>query len=423
MEGNDTDSATPPAEPAQDAGPRVPRHVRRETAVRDALRALLRDHYEGQYGARPPASGDVELKLTIRASPVEGWQVRFDPPFDLQIEGQLADVQALRAAYRPGVAYCFRCASSSCEHGIPPNTLAVFRGYSSTGVPEWSELVQAFVDAADPRAGSLYDDPPQILAALQMGHELKARQLSSFGRASRTYSILGQVVAGYFRLPSRIARDYGERLALTFQCIETRTERGELRLALNRLAGGIPGEDLDALLATAWHPGLARAVEQASRRVAHLEHRIRAASQGGSSAETSALFRDVPGILRRLARDIESGSRQAGRRTAHAEERRGQQRPVHKAFEEARQASPDSIFYDERRKTVVACGKQNRAHVFNAEGRHVTTFALPADGAAFRVRTGRWRPLHSEEMARFKSRLARAPGEPASGRPEAERSR
>jgi len=66
----------------------------------------------------------------------------------------------------------------------------VFSGYNSFGIPEWQEFVQALVDARDPRVDQLYADPPALLALVQTGRELRNRQLSSFGRASKTYSIL-----------------------------------------------------------------------------------------------------------------------------------------------------------------------------------------------------------------------------------------
>lgn len=397
-------SAPDPAAPA-----RLPRHQRRELAACDALRTLLRDCYESQYGSRLPADGELRLELAVKALPAEGWKVVFDPPISEQVDSQLAEAQAKWAVYHRGAVFCFRCGSSTCEHALPPGPLEVFRGFSSTGTPEWCELVQAALDCGDSRAAELYADPPRVLACLQMGRTLKERQLSSFGRASRTYSILGQVAAGYFRLPGRRGHGPEPRLALTIQLVETRGAKGETVVTLNRMAGGIAPEELDELLAGDWQPGLARALEQAGQRVESLANRIRTARGAGPAADVHALFREAPAILHGLARDIEGGHRQDGRRTHHVEERRRSQRPVHKALEEARAAGPGDLFFDEKRQTVVACGRQNRAHVFNESGRHVTSFVLPADGADFRLRTGRWRRLDADELARFRQLIVAAP--------------
>jgi hypothetical protein len=404
-----TDAAEISPVPDPAAAVRLSRHQRREVAACDALRTLLRDCYESQHGVRPPASGEIRLELAVKALPAGGWKVVFDPPVAEQVDAQLAEAQAQWAVYRRGAVFCFRCGSSACEHAVPPGPLEVFRGYGSTGIPEWCELVQSALDCGDSRAAELYADPPRILACLQMGRTLKERQLSSFGRASRTYSVLGQVVAGYFRMPARRRLGAEPRLALTIQIVETRGAKGETVVALNRIAGGVEPEDLDERLAGDWQPGLTRALEQGGRRVESLANRILAVRSAGPSADVRILFREVPAILRGIARDIEGGHRQDERRTHHVEERRRIQRPIHKALEEARAAGPGDLFFDEKRQTIIACGRQNRAHVFNEAGRHVTSFILPSDGADFRMRTGRWRRLDADEQVRFRQCISNLP--------------
>jgi hypothetical protein len=380
-------------------------------AACDALRALLRDHYTRLYGARQPGNENLNIALRLRVDPAQAWQVAFDPPFDAQIEGQLADAQARWAVYARGRVYCFRCASAACEHSVPPDALHVFRGYGSTGQPEWCEFVQALIDARDVRVDGLYADPPQVFARMQTGHALRTQQLSSFGRASHTYSILAQVVAGYLRLPPAWAKRAAgvDRLALTVQAVETRGARGQIALALNRIAGGIAPDDLDELLLSDWQTGLTRALESATRRADSLQQRLDALGAEASPTALHDCLRDVPAILRRLGRDIERGVRQGERRTRHAEQRRQQQRPIHKALEDARVAALGSVFFDERKGTFVVCGKQNRAHAFSLEGKHVTSFVLQSGGADFRVRTQRWRPLDADELARFRASLPREP--------------
>ena len=385
-----------------------PRSKRREEAACDALRALLRDVYTRQYGMRVPDKGGLQISLKLRVDPGNAWQVGFDPDFDTQVDRQFADAQAQWAVYLRGHVYCFRCESASCTHGVPPDPLHVFRGYSSTGVPEWCEMVQALVDAGDDRVDALYADPPQVLARMQTGHILKSQQLSSFGRSSRTYSVLAQVVAGYARLPAVWAARAGgtDRLALTLQAVETRGHKGRIRLALNRIIGGLTPDAMDELLVSEWQPGLRRALDSADWRLEDLQRRVDALGADASPAAIKDCLREVPGIMRQLARTIEQGVRQGGRRTRHVEERRAQQRPVHKALEDARTAGAGSVFADEKKGTIVVCGRQNRAHAFNAEGKHVTSFVLGAGGAQFRVRTRRWRALDADELARFHACIA-----------------
>jgi len=90
-----------------------------------------------------------------------------------------------------------------------------------------------------------------------------------------------------------------------------------------------------------------------------------------------------------LAKSLERGDRQQARRTRHAEARRGSERPVHKALEDAVSASPENHFSDERTNGIVVCEPQGRAHVFNIGGRHITSFSLTPEAVAYRVRTSR----------------------------------
>ena len=123
-------------------------------------------------------------------------------------------------------------------------------------------------------------------------------------------------------------------------------------------------------------------------------------------------------ILQRLARGLEQGSRQEARRTRHAEARREERRPVHKALDDAAAAQAGDLLFDERRRTFVVRGRHGRAHVFAPDGKHVTSLVLPADGAAARVRTGRWRPMTAEEQAAWHSVTpGRTPRAASSGRP------
>jgi len=400
-----------PPEPAPEI-PRESRSERRERAACDALRALLRDYYLQHFGANGPNGKRLPLNLTLSVRPEEAWATEFDPPFPDQIQAQLEDAQAGRNAYERGRVFCFRCQSSLCEHSLPPGPLEVFRGYSSTGVPEWCEAVQAFIEVQSERVDQLYAAPPAVLARMQYGHDLKFRQLSSFGRASKTYSLLGQVVAGYFLLPAsqRSDRTGSSRFAITVQAVETRGLEGETLVKLNSIIGGMTPEQWEELLVSGWRPAVGRALETAGAAVEDVERRARAARESADMAVVRQALKTVPQILARLARSLEQGDRQSARRTRHAELHPRQARPVHKAIEDALEAGEENLFYDEKRATWIACGRQGRAHAFNAAGKHVTSFVLPAGGADFRLRTQRWRALQKEEIARFRALIGQAAG-------------
>lgn len=395
---NGGDGHAPAAEPASPAGEALATD-RREQAIRDALRTLLRDRHRELFGNRVSATRRLELTLTLSADPAT-WAPSFDPPLGEQLDVALTRGQLAAAVFQSGHVFCFRCERADCEHSLPPTPLAVFRGYGTTGQPSWSDFVQVAIEAGDPRLEQLYVAPPAVLAFVQLGNELRRHQLAAFGRASRSYSILGQVVAGYLPLERHAERigAAADRTALTIQVVETRNAAGRRDVRLNTVAAGLNPDQWLELLTSGWRPSVARCLREAGRR-------LEAAARPLTEPESAAALKRIPLVLSQLARGLEQGARQAARRTTHAEERRADRRPVHKALKDAVAATPQDLFVDEKHGTWIACGGQGRAHVFNEEGRHVTSMVLPADGAAFRVRTGRWRAMTPDEIATFRSRL------------------
>lgn len=376
------------------------RSERREQAACDAVRTFLRDMHMDRFGATSPTPGEIDLVLRLKAKPSEDWALRFEPSLGEQLDSRLVDAQAQWNIYRPGRVYCFRCDSSECEHSVPPSPLSVFIGYAPNGTAEWSEFAQVLIEAKDDRVDQLFAGRAGVVARLQFGHDLRDRQLSSFGRSSKTYAILGQVAAGYFPFPS----EPPQKLAITFQVVEVRGEAGEPRVRLNSIAT-VPGTNLPDLLGSGWQAGVYRARETASAAVEAIEYRVVAASASGDSEAVREAMKQVPVVLRRLAESLDRSARQDSRRTRHVEERRAQQRPVHKALDDVRDSSPDKWFYDEKADTVVVCGPQGRAHAFSPNGRHVTSFSLRPESIDFRLRTQRWRPMTAAEADEIKRKI------------------
>lgn len=390
--------------PEATAAPQKNRAQRREQAAADVLRTFVRDQHVYRFGAVPPRAEEVDIHLHLKVRPREDWALRFEPSLGDQLASQLEDAQAGWDVYRKGRIYCFRCESSECDHAVPDSPLAVFRGYAPNGVPEWSELAQVLIAARDSRVDRLYDFRGGPVALVQLGSELKDKQLSSFGKSSKTYAVLGQVVAGYFPLQPR--EENPDKMAVTIQAVEVRGSHGALCLKLNALARKVPGEDeIGDLLGNGWQPGLHRAMEVASRQLSELEQRAVAARKGGDAEGARAQLRRIPSVLRGLAESIERAGRQQGRRTMHVETRRKEQRPVHKALEDARAVACDMIYFDEKAHTVVVCGPQGRAHAFAPDGRHVTSFVLRPGAVDFRLRTRRWRSVTTDEAVRFKEQI------------------
>ncbi len=374
------------------------RDERRVRAAQDVLRTAIRDLYLGHFGASGNIPPELDLHLHLKVRPRDNWELTFAPPLLDQLFPQLADAEAAREVFAVGHVYCFRCESCSCEHSAPSQALQVFRGYDATGRPEWHELAQALIDDKVERIELLYQAPPRVVAHFQPGRQLKGRQLTAFGKSSLSYSILAQVIAGYFDLR-------GERAAITLQVVEGRGRDGQMRLRLNPVFYSATESYLMEWLAAGRNAALFRAIQIAERELAGLEQKVVAARSRRDQEAANQWMGRIPAIMRRLVEAIERGGRQEHRRTRHVETRREDQRPVHKAMEDVARARAEQCYYDEKARTYVVVADRGRAHAFNAAGRHVTSFSIKPSAVSFRVRTERWRPVTSAEWAEFRPGL------------------
>lgn len=370
------------------------RDERRVKAAADVLRTTIRDFYLGRYNTQALPE-KFALSISMRVSPEENWKLEFDPPLAQQIVPQLAETEAEREVFRAGRVHCFRCGSSDCEHAAPGAAQQVFKGYDSTGRPEWHEFTQALIDARDERVELLYAKPPKLVSLFQYGRELKGRQLQAFGKASLSYSILAQVIAGYFDL-------HGNRLAVSLQLVEGRDRAGGLTLKLNTIGYSLQDAFLLDWLAADKNAILFRALQITERELERIQHLAAHARSSGDQEAANQYMARIPGVARRLADALVRGGRQDDRRTRHASARRGDQRPIHKAWEDVMAAAPDRWFYDLKAETFIVVGDRGRTHAFNPDGKHVTSFMMKPATIDFRLRTERWRITMPAESSRIK---------------------
>ena len=73
------------------------------------------------------------------------------------------------------------------------------------------------------------------------------------------------------------------------------------------------------------------------------------------------------------------------------------------ALDDLRQAAADSFYRDTRHDTSVVIGDRSRAHVFNAEGKLVTSLRMRSDELERKVRKGRWAPMNAEDIAKVRA--------------------
>ena len=397
---------------------RRPRRTRRRPAgkarlksnverVETSLTSAIRETYTDMVGAHPDRARPFGIDLRVSIEPGEPWRLQADPSIEEQIRAAVLEMATQAEAFRGGSVYCYRCDRPDCPHGHPPRPTSVFGGYSSTGLPVWPEFPQVLLERKHPRVDLLYDPSQTDLVAMYIDPEmLKQRQLNVFGRQSKTYDILGQVVFGFLkmRIPGE-NRSEPERVACTLQAVESRRLDGSPRLELNvlaRLSDGSPA--LDGIKGP-YQTRVSDVISSARHRISSLRPPSKGHAEkrrASSLPDTASLVAD---ILQGLARKLEKVGRQRGRRTAHAEGHRIKNRPTSKAWEDAFGAAEESVLWDKHESTFVVLGPRSRVHVFSRQGRHVTSLVLASEAVRSRKRRKRWIPLIDDQREQFGSAI------------------
>jgi len=375
-----------------------------------AIERLARDILRGRPGAhllegRLPVL-DVRVPLSLQGRP--GDAEAFAASLAEEIERQIDDAIEEQAAFQPGHAWCHRCEAAACEHSRPPSSRHVFLGYAPAGAPRWMEFAQYAMEARLAGFERLYAEPPAFLTVQMDRSDLYGPLLPAFRSAGR--DLLGQVIAGFFPVPSRAGEGRGV-VALTFQAAARVTPEGRRRIGLNILGTSPAGDDLSLLWERQDDLPWRRSVRWAQAALMTAARDARPPRRGPAEGPLNdpALERRVLGILQGLARRLEQDRRGSGRRTAHAGERHEQgTRPTRKAIDDIREARSDAFLRDERSGAVVVLGDRGRTHFFTPEGRLMSSVRYSREAIDRKRRAGLWRDLAAPEARRTRETLLRA---------------
>lgn len=355
-------------------------------ALAEMAHTLL--HIEGV----DPLSMPRYLELNLRIPLDGGNDVRHAAGTAVeQISKRVREVREHEKALRPGAVFSYFAGSSHAEGCRPAEPRQVFEGYSSTGKPQFADFVTMAIERKDPNIDRLLAGEDIVLTRVTMGRVLRTQQLAEFGGNSPVFKILGQVDAGLFR-----TLDAAGRCAFSFQLLRGTTLEGRVRLRLHAVGAVDPMDLAD--------PGLMQILSRFQRQLDVEAMRLQGQQQGGEVDEEAFV---LP-LLQELARQLQSRTRSAGRRTQHGLERSEEGgRPTSRAYPDAAEASDDAILWDLDQSTVVVLGGKGRVHVFTAQGKHVTSVMMQGHAIERRRHTGRWRAAEPEERGEFRLQIKR----------------
>ncbi|HZM70895.1 MAG TPA: hypothetical protein VFB95_11095 [Candidatus Cryosericum sp.] len=379
-------------------------------SVRASLREMVREIVRRKPGGHLVEDRLHAITVSLPLIATERQEEAAAFPRDLlaAIERQIDAAIEAAAAFQPGQAFCHRCAAAACDHSRPPTSRHVFIGYGATGVPCWREFAQHCLELRHAEVDRLFEEPPAFITFLQGRSELHAALLPPFQSGGR--ELLGQVIAGFFNLPTRAGEGRGV-LALTLQAVASGGAGGRSRIGLNLLGTGPDGSDLALLWERQQDLPWRRAVRWTQAALSSLD-RPGSRHSGGRGP---ALEHRVMGILQGLARRLEQDVKGRTRRTAHADERHETgERPTRMALEDIKGARPEAFLLDERSGAFVVLGGRGRTHFFSPEGRLVSSARYSRDAVERKKKQGVWRALGSDVARTLRDSVLRAsPGAPA----------
>jgi hypothetical protein len=338
----------------------------------------------------------LDLHLAVPTALREG---RLDQASREAEEAVQAAVQSLiehTSIFQPGRVYCLRCQSSLCEHAAPADSRQVFIGYGSTGIPRFRDFGQWLLERRDPRVDLLYRGAPQLVAVVTSENDLAGELLPAFREGG--YRIHGQVAVGWYY--SQGTNGNRRPLAVSFQVISSRPQGQRRRFGLNVIGTGPAGEPLDHV----WDREIpwGDPVRWAQTVLGGIEHQLaRAPRMPGK-----VIDQRIEGLINALARRIEKGWRGKERRTQHGQRRHDEgDRPTRMAFADLARATPEDLLVDTRRETLVVVGDRGRAHVFNQDGKLVTSVRYTPAAIEKRRQKGIWRTAAAEEGEALRKRI------------------
>jgi hypothetical protein len=363
----------------------------------EALRRRVAAHPAGHLLAGRGAQLDLHLRLPL--VPRNGDLARSAQATSRRLDQEVQRLVSEQALFRPGHVYCLRCESAECVHSRPSDSREVFAGYGPTGLPRFQDLGAQLLSRQDPRVSQLYEEGARFVTAAIDGEALQAELLPTHRPKDGAFRLHGQVVAGWYRGSS--ADGHPAQVAVTFQVLSLRLPGGPRRYGLSLVGIGPAGESLESFCNRLGQVPWSREVRWAQAALATIEQ----APRGGDTQRD----RRIAGLLPALAQRLEKDRRSEGRKTLHARERHEQgDRPTRMALADLAHAKPERVFADRRRDTLIVLGERGRAHVWNRQGKLVTSIRYSPEAIERRQKDESWQAARPEELESLRTHVAAA---------------
>jgi hypothetical protein len=380
----------------QSRQPREPRDF-----IARALKSIQRALVEDLAELNQSLPSSIDLQLSLSPGSESDWLERADG----LLKGMAQSVADAQPDTGEGSVWCFQCKGRDCVHVMPENQRTVFVGYSATGKPRWMTFLDVCLKIRPSGMDGLFQDRATVVAITFSDRDLHEERLPEFIGDPENAGVLGQVIVGFLQSSLKGSASDTDKRALTVQILGRSDVPTQVRYSMNIL-----GFNLSEIHAAAAEQGPREPAERIRRVLARLASRLAAAEQNLATLEGTPTERRrefIRRTLHRLRGDFDQIFRSRHRRTKHAQVRHeGGERPTRTVWNDARSFPIERVLYDVQHDTFIVLGKRGRAHVFAADGRHVTSLRLAPDEVEKKTRRGRWQSVDEEQYRRVQTALA-----------------
>ncbi len=334
---------------------------------------------------------------------------------------------------RDGTVFCF----DSQQAIACPDSQMIFRRYHALGRPIWESFLSVCQEFGLDSRGLFDQRRPKAIAVVLDDDLINENLVEAFSKYM-PYRILGQISVGFINeqfqtvvheaMPSKtsatdisqgsLVRELKSCLVFSIQIIKISPDHHPIKFKVNLL--GITFEELLNHLSSAHdrskHESVRKLVQKTQRDLVKLAQRLDTLAHhkpnptdlalSDPNTFNATLKDEVLKFLLSLKNDLLHIIEPQTYRTLHALERHEEiSRPTPLAVQDAIHAGIDRLFFDQQQNSIVVIGPKRRAHIFNMQGKHITSFRLDPHELSNKQKQNRWMILEGSQIEDFKKKI------------------
>ena len=294
--------------------------------------------------------------------------------------------------WRKGTVYCLHTKQAL----TPSDPMMIFQGYDVLGRPQWQSFLQACLEAQVSGIETAFSEHSQPIALLKLP-PFAPKSLNV--ESQLVYEVLGQLSIGPVNESIRAVRPQDTKRVLSIQILKLAVQQMPLEMRVNVL--GFTEDEIQDGAARGEPRG---PLAQIRNQLQFLQKNIAKLSEKNQKRLKTdvQVQQEVDDLLNTFKDAVLKIILDGKHRTHHARHRHYQMtRPTSQAWHDAAKAGKERLFFDQHHQTYVVIGPKRRAHIFNQQGKHVTSMRLGHGEVDKKQASQRWVLLTLTQQKEF----------------------